>query len=206
MFFARGGAVRGKARQYHRSNRNPENSQGQFGEPVRIVQPGDAAGGQEGRQHCIKQQVDLTDRHTEQGGNHQRQDTFHACIAAVPLGPGYQIQAIQRGQLKQQLDNPGQKDTPRQCKYRLFEPGRGHQRGKNQRDIEKYRRQGRYREAAVAVQDSAAEAGHGNQHEIGKGNADQVCGELEFGRLVYEPGGENCRHKWRRHYSHQGDH
>ena len=88
-------AMRGQVGQDDRGDRDSEYAQRQFREPVRIIQPGHAAGGHERRQYRVQQQIDLADRHAEQGGHHELQDASHARIPGIPARPRHQIQAVQ---------------------------------------------------------------------------------------------------------------
>ena len=59
----------GQVRQQHRAEGDRYQPDGQFQQPIRVVEPGNAAGDQGRGQHGIDQCVDLTDR----SGKHRRQ-------------------------------------------------------------------------------------------------------------------------------------
>ena len=180
--------MRREVGQYNGGDGDAEHTQRQLRQAIGIVQPGDAAGRQEGGQHGIQQQVYLAHGHPEQGRHHQLQDTAHARVPGIPDGPGQQVQAVQRGQLEQQLDNAGEKHPPGQGKDRFSKPGGRHRGGKNQRQVEKNRGKRRYREAAIAVEYGPTEPGHGNQQQVGERDTDHLRGEQELFALADEAG------------------
>src|SRR5690554_3709553 len=170
----------GQRRQYHRPYGNTEGTQRQLGETVGVIQPGDAASLQEGGQHRIQQQVDLTDRDAEQRRNHQRHDAPDALVLAIRAGYGQQAYLGQKRQLEQQLHHTGNEYPPGQRQDRLVEIGSHEYGGTDHAQVEQHRSEGRHGKTAIAVEDGAAQGGQGNQDKIGKGGPQHLGRQLQL--------------------------
>ncbi|MNM92820.1 hypothetical protein D3C81_1051670 [compost metagenome] len=194
-----------QAGQDHRADGNAEGAQRQFRQAVSVVQPGHTTGLQEGRQHGIQQQVDLADRHAEQRRQHQRHDPLDALVLAVRPRDRQQLDARKKRQLEQQLGHAGDEHAPGQRHDRLVEI-RGEQHGRaDHADVEQHRREGRHREAPVAVEDATAEGGQRDQQQVGKGDAQQLAGQGELFRLAAKARREQHDQVGRGHHAEGSD-
>ncbi len=149
---------------------------------------------QEGRQHGIQQQIDLAYRNPEQRRHHQQHDAPHPLVTPLDSWPGQQPQLGDIRQLERQLGKPGDEHAPGQRHDRLIEIGGQEHRRHDHADVEQHRREAGHREIAVAVQHPRGEGRQRDQHQIGKGDAQQLAGQLHFRRIVMKARREDHHH------------
>ena len=161
----------GQIGQDHGRQCDTEYAQWEFEQAVRVIEPGDAAGDQKGRNKGIEQQVDLRHGRTEQRGDHQFDNFLYAVVLPAPLRSRQQSRTIQEWQLKQQLCNACDQYSPGQCRHRHIQTWAQPQRATNHAQVEQNRGEGRYREAFQGIQDTAGHRRHGDQQYVGEGDA-----------------------------------
>ncbi|MNZ79646.1 hypothetical protein D3C78_982560 [compost metagenome] len=199
------GMLARQAGQDHRADGDAEGAQRQLRQAVGVVQPGHAAGLQEGGQHGIQQQVDLADRHAEQRRQHQGHDPLHALVLAVRARNRQQLYAHEERQLEQQLGQACDEHAPGQRHDRLVEVRGEQHRRADHADIQQHRGEGRHGEAPVAVEDAAAEGGQRDQQQVGEGDAQQLAGQGELFRLAAKARREQHDQIGRGHHAEGGD-
>jgi hypothetical protein len=112
----------GQAGQQDGAQRRAEQAGGKFHQPVGIVEPGDAAGFEEGGEDGVDQQADLRHGNAQHGGRHQLEDALHALVAPDRVEARQHADPGQRGQLDRQLQHAAED----------YRPGQGQDGGSNQ--------------------------------------------------------------------------
>jgi hypothetical protein len=115
-----------------------------------------------------------------------------------PARSRQQLQAVEKRQLEQELDHAGHEHSPGQGIDRLAEQRRRQQRRRNQGQVQQDGCKRGHRKAAVAVENGAAHAREGDQHQVGEGDADQVGGQGKLVGLADKTGREQSRDERRR--------
>ena len=173
-------------RQQHRAQSHGHQADGQFQQPIRVIQPGDAADRQRRSQHGVDERVQLAGRGGQRGRRQQPPHLPHPLVADADPGTGQQMQPRQKGRLKQQLQNPGGEQAPSQGERHVGAGQGGQNHGADQGGVQQHGREGRRRVAVVDVEDGAGEGGQGDEAQIGEGDAQQVGGQPELLRIVPE--------------------
>ncbi len=170
---------------------------GQLREAVRVVEPGDAAGGQKRSEDRVEQQIELAHGHAEQRRHHQRHHLAHPGMGQIPARPGHQVQAIEEGQLEEELHQTRREHSPGQGVRRLGKVRSREQGCADQADVEKHGRERGHGKAPVAVEHRTAHTGQRYQHQVGERDANQAGSELVLFGLGDVAGGEERRHQGR---------
>jgi len=139
--------------------------------------------GKKGGEDGVDQQRDLRHRHPQQGRRHQLEHATHARVCEADGEARQHADAVQEGQLQQELQHAAEAHRPGQCLHRRIEPGRGEQRHGDERQVEQHRRERRSAKRLQAFSTPAATRHQGNEQDVGEGDARQFHREGELVRL-----------------------
>ena len=195
----------GEGRERHGREGDPEYPERELHEPVRVVQPRDAAGGEIRCELGVDEQVHLGDGHPQHRGDDEPDDAAHAFVGAPQPRPDEHPDAPQERELERELRRAAGQHPPRECGDRLLEPRREDDGGRDERGVEQARGDRGDPETAPGVEDPAGERGQGDEQEVGKGEAQQRARECGLVRLPGEAGGEYVDQDWRGEDPRRGD-
>ena len=198
--------MRGEAGQDHGGERDAEHAERKLDQAIRVVQPRDAARGEERRDQRVEQQGHLRHRRTENRGQHEPADPLHALVLPAPARSPEQAELEHEGQLETELHETrhehadGQHDAgPREM--------RRNEGGEHDHDqVHERGRRRRHGELAVAVQHAARERRQRDEEDVGEGPAQHVDREVEAIAVGAEARREQQHQQRRGDDADDGDH
>jgi hypothetical protein len=141
----------------------------------------------------VDDQAHLRDRDREHRRPHQPHDPADLRVgqrgAQVGADPRQHPEPHQRGHLQRELRDPAGDHAGRERVDRRVEPRRQQQRGRDERQVQQHRREGRHRESAPGVQDARRQRDHRDQQDVGEHPAGHHHAGLECARPVLQTRG-----------------
>jgi len=122
-------------------------------------------------------------------------------VTPLYLWPRQQAKLGDIRQLEGQLGETGNEHAPGKRHDRLIEIGREKHRRSDHADIEQHRREARHREMPVTVEHAGGECRQRDQHQVGKGDAQQLASQLHLLRIIMKAGREDHYHIGRKQHA-----
>ena len=167
------GVLARQARQDHGGEGDRQHAERELHQPVRVIQPGHAAGDQERRHHGVEHQVDLRHRRAEHARPHEPEDASHAGVGKAHPGPRQIAERGQGRQLPQQLQQAADDHADGQRQHRHVQARRQPDRGADHRQVQEQRRQRRREVAPEGVEHAADRRRQRHQRQVPEGDPQQ---------------------------------
>ena len=193
----------GQVGQQHGAKGDRDQPDGQLHQAVRVVEPGDASGGEQGSQYSADERVHLVDRRRERRRQEQAAHLAHTGVFPVDPRRPQELQPRQERQLEHQLHPPGHQHAPGQGHDRSFEQGRDDEGRRDQYDVQQDRREGRDRVAMKAVEERSRICGERDERQVREGDAQHGRRQRQALVVARETGREHQRES--RRAEHAGD-
>ena len=178
--------ILGERRQQNGPERRAEHSGREFHQAVGVIQPGHAAGAEEGGKNGVDQEADLRHRNAEHGRGHQPENAAYPLVFPVEGKARQHANAPQERQLQGKLQCPAKKHRPAQRQHRPRKTGGGKQCHADEAEIEQHRREGRNGKTAPGVENAARQGDQRHEQDVGEGDA----GEFDRQRKLVGVGGK----------------
>jgi hypothetical protein len=140
--------------------------------------------------------------HTEERGNHKSEDAPYAVVVGQETRPRQHADAGHEGQLEEELHHARNEHGPGQRECGLVEKLHPVDGARDQREVEKHRRERRHGKTRIAVQHRTREAGERNEEEVRESDADHLGGERH---LLRHPEESRREHQRDHGGTHHGD-
>ena len=144
--------------------------------------------------------IDLIDRRTKNGGQHEDADLFHRRMPQAGPYPEPDAMLDQIRQLQGQLKDPAQQHPAGQPhdlnRFGIRKPGNG-KNGADHGQVQQDRRDGRGREMTQHIENTHAQGHQSDKGYIGKHDTRQCDGQAHLLRQVGKPGGDRLNEGWR---------
>ena len=167
-----------EVRQQHRAQGHGDDADGQFHQPVRVVEPGRTALFQKRREHRADQDVDLPGGSRENRRHQQAADLSRARMGPVRAAQREQADARKGRHLEEQLRRTRCQHAPRQRVAHRRRARSGGRRAKqsrgDQRHVQQHRREGRHGVAIGGVQHGPRKGGQRDESQVREDDARQV--------------------------------
>ena len=183
------GMILRQARQENGTQRDAEHARREFHQPVGVVEPGHAAGDEEGGEDRVDEQRYLADRDAECRRRHQLEHAPHAGMRPIEPRARKQSKSCESGNLEYQLQGSADEHRPSENQDRRIKVVSKEQSADDERDVEHGRRNGRERKTVPGVQDAGGKRYKRNERDVRKGDAQHRDRQTELDAVGRESRG-----------------